>query len=213
MRPIMHVALFKGLGHATGVGHGLAEAVKGLNEIDWSSSADQWRDVIVRSNGIGARACPASRHAGRRATCSRPRRPRTPWSCGRPPGADQARPSAVGTYRTGSRRPRLARHHRGRPRTLGTRARYSSGGGAVGGRRAQGRRRVVGADPGRVRIWLPAWTTGRVPLTLGWIAAIVLTGYGGVLMAVGLLVQAGVIAAGPYANPTALAWHAYVWYP
>lgn len=68
---------------------------------------------------------------------------------------------------------------------------------------------VLAAQPA----WLPRWTAGRAPRILSWIAAVALTLYGGILTVVGLLVQAGVIAAAPDADPRALAWHAYVWDP
>ncbi len=51
MRPIMHVSVFHGLAHARSAGVPLLEAVKRLNQIDWSADAEHWRDVIVRSNG------------------------------------------------------------------------------------------------------------------------------------------------------------------
>jgi hypothetical protein len=60
---------------------------------------------------------------------------------------------------------------------------------------------------------LPSWTTGRVPRTLGWIAAAVLTVYGGALTIAGLLVEVGVVEASADADPKALAWHAYLWDP
>ena len=60
---------------------------------------------------------------------------------------------------------------------------------------------------------LPAWTSGRVPACLGWIAAVTLTVYGGLLTVVGLLVEAGVIDASDDADRTALAWHAWFWDP
>ena len=60
---------------------------------------------------------------------------------------------------------------------------------------------------------LPAWTTGRQVRLLGWLAAIGLTLYGGVLTVVGLLVQAGVIEAADDADEHALAWHTFVWDP
>lgn len=60
---------------------------------------------------------------------------------------------------------------------------------------------------------LPAWTTGRRARVLGWIAAVGLTLYGGLLSTVGLLVQAGVIDAADDADERALAWHAYLWDP
>ena len=41
----------------------------------------------------------------------------------------------------------------------------------------------------------------------------ILTGYGLVLTAVGLLVQAGVVAASAGADHRALEWHAYLWDP
>lgn len=59
----------------------------------------------------------------------------------------------------------------------------------------------------------PAWTAGRVPRLLSWVAAGGLTLYGGVLTAAGLLVQADVIAAGADADRHALAWHTWFWDP
>ena len=53
----------------------------------------------------------------------------------------------------------------------------------------------------------------RLVRGFGWLEAIVLIGYGGVLTAVGLLVQAGAIRTGPDANRRALAWHAFFWDP
>jgi hypothetical protein len=61
--------------------------------------------------------------------------------------------------------------------------------------------------------WLPSWTAGRIPRVLSWIAATVLAAYGGVLTGAGLLVQSGLIAAGPDKDGRALAWHAYLWDP
>lgn len=58
---------------------------------------------------------------------------------------------------------------------------------------------------------LPAWTRGRVPRLLGWVAATVL--YGGVLTSVGLLVEAGVLDAAADTDRRALAWHAFFWDP
>jgi hypothetical protein len=60
---------------------------------------------------------------------------------------------------------------------------------------------------------LPAWTRGRLARVVGWIAAIGLTLYGGVLSIAGLLVQAGVLDATDDADERALAWHAYLWDP
>ncbi len=48
---------------------------------------------------------------------------------------------------------------------------------------------------------------------LGWIVAIGLTVYGGVLTVVGLLVEAGVIKAADDADEHAIAWHAFFWDP
>jgi Protein of unknown function (DUF3995) len=48
---------------------------------------------------------------------------------------------------------------------------------------------------------------------LAWTEAVILTGYGSVLTATGLLVQGGVIAAAPDADRQALRWHAYLWDP
>jgi hypothetical protein len=60
---------------------------------------------------------------------------------------------------------------------------------------------------------LPSWTTAGVSRGLGWIAAAVLTVYGGALTIAGLLVEADVIEASADADPKALAWHAYLWDP
>jgi hypothetical protein len=68
---------------------------------------------------------------------------------------------------------------------------------------------VLVAGPERV----PPWMAGRLPRTLGWIAGIVLLGYGGLLTGAGLLVQGGLIRSSPGADHRALAWHAYLWDP
>lgn len=60
---------------------------------------------------------------------------------------------------------------------------------------------------------LPQWARTRIPRALSWIAATALTLYGGVLTAVGLLVQADVIAPAADSDSRALAWHAYLWDP
>lgn len=60
---------------------------------------------------------------------------------------------------------------------------------------------------------LPAWARSRVPRLLGWVAAVVLVVYGGVLTLVGLLIEAGVIEAADDADDRAIAWHAYFWDP
>lgn len=53
----------------------------------------------------------------------------------------------------------------------------------------------------------------RLARVLAWIEAAILTGYGLVLTASGLLVQAGVIKAAAHADRPALEWHAYLWDP
>lgn len=59
----------------------------------------------------------------------------------------------------------------------------------------------------------PTWMTGRLARLLGWVAAVVLVLYGGLLTIVGLLVEAGVVDAAADADERALAWHAYLWDP
>jgi len=61
--------------------------------------------------------------------------------------------------------------------------------------------------------WLPPWTRGRWPRALSWIAAVILVAYGGVLTAVGLAVEVGVVDTEPGADHRALRWHAYLWDP
>jgi hypothetical protein len=46
-----------------------------------------------------------------------------------------------------------------------------------------------------------------------WVAAVILTLYGGVLSIAGWLVQLGVIAAAAHADHRALRWHAFLWDP
>ena len=53
----------------------------------------------------------------------------------------------------------------------------------------------------------------RLARVLAWIEAAILAGYGLVLTASGLLVQAGVIKAAAPADRLALKWHAYLWDP
>ena len=60
---------------------------------------------------------------------------------------------------------------------------------------------------------LPPWTRAEPMRVLGWIVAIGLTAYGGVLTVVGLLVEAGVIDAADDADERAIAWHAFFWDP
>jgi hypothetical protein len=50
-------------------------------------------------------------------------------------------------------------------------------------------------------------------LVLAWAGALILTLYGLVLTAAGLLVQSGLIRPGAGADHRALAWHAYLWDP
>lgn len=59
----------------------------------------------------------------------------------------------------------------------------------------------------------PAWTAGRVPRLLSWVAATTLVVYGGVLTVGGLLVQSGVIDGSLDADRHALAWHTWFWDP
>ena len=67
----------------------------------------------------------------------------------------------------------------------------------------------VGVGAGR----LPAWTRAKPMRVLGWVVAIGLTVYGGVLTVAGALVDAGVIDAADDADQHAIAWHAYFWDP
>ena len=53
----------------------------------------------------------------------------------------------------------------------------------------------------------------RLSRALTWVEAAILTFYGLILTAVGLLVQAGVIGTQANADHRALAWHAYLWDP
>jgi hypothetical protein len=53
----------------------------------------------------------------------------------------------------------------------------------------------------------------RLARVLAWIEAAILVGYGLVLTASGLLVQAGVIKAAAHADRLAREWHAYLWDP
>jgi Protein of unknown function (DUF3995) len=48
---------------------------------------------------------------------------------------------------------------------------------------------------------------------LAWVEAVILTLYGLVLTAAGLLVQSGVLSTSANADHRALAWHAYLWDP
>jgi hypothetical protein len=53
----------------------------------------------------------------------------------------------------------------------------------------------------------------RLIRALTWVEALILTVYGLVWTAVGLLVQAGVIGTAATADHRALEWHAYLWDP
>src|SRR3984885_5251361 len=53
----------------------------------------------------------------------------------------------------------------------------------------------------------------RLARVLTWIEAAILVGYGLVLTASGLLVQAGVIKTAAHADRLAMKWHAYLWDP
>lgn len=60
---------------------------------------------------------------------------------------------------------------------------------------------------------LPAWTWGRVPRVLSWIAAVGLAAYGGLLTLGGMLVQTDIVRASADADSRALAWHTFLWDP
>ncbi len=53
----------------------------------------------------------------------------------------------------------------------------------------------------------------RVVRAVAWVEALLLTGYGAVMTAGGLLVVTGVIAAAPGADLKAIAWHTFLWDP
>jgi hypothetical protein len=59
----------------------------------------------------------------------------------------------------------------------------------------------------------PRLIRARLVRALTWIEALILTVYGLVWTAVGLLVQAGVIGTAASADHRALEWHAYLWDP
>ncbi len=60
---------------------------------------------------------------------------------------------------------------------------------------------------------LPNPVPNRLVWVLAWTEAAILTIYGLVLTATGLLIQAGVVRASRDADRRALAWHAYLWDP
>jgi hypothetical protein len=61
--------------------------------------------------------------------------------------------------------------------------------------------------------WLASPIADRMSRMLSWTAATMLTGYGAVLTGAGILVQSGLVPAGPDSDGRALAWHAYLWDP
>jgi hypothetical protein len=66
-----------------------------------------------------------------------------------------------------------------------------------------------------IEVW-PRTANGglrRLACGLAWIETAILTGYGLILTATGLLVQAGVIKPAAHADRLALKWHAYLWDP
>jgi hypothetical protein len=66
-----------------------------------------------------------------------------------------------------------------------------------------------------IEVW-PRTANGglrRLARGLAWIETAILTGYGLILTATGLLVQAGVIKPAAHADRLALKWHAYLWDP
>ena len=67
----------------------------------------------------------------------------------------------------------------------------------------------AGVGPRRLR----AWARARWARCLGWLVALGLTLYGGVLTVAGLLVEAGALETADDADEHALAWHAYLWDP
>lgn len=72
--------------------------------------------------------------------------------------------------------------------------------------------KLVAAGLG-LAVTLPRSPPPRVVMFAAWAAAVVLTVYGGVLTAGGLLVQADIIHASKDADHRALAWHTYLWDP
>ncbi len=68
-----------------------------------------------------------------------------------------------------------------------------------------------------VAAWLPVGAVRarrpRAVRRLAWLEAAILTVYGGVLTATGLVVQAGLAGGGTHADWKALDWHAYLWDP
>jgi hypothetical protein len=72
---------------------------------------------------------------------------------------------------------------------------------------------VAAAAHPRAPGWLARAARWRVVRPLAWVAAAVLVLYGGLLTAVGLAVEAGIVSTAPDADERALAWHAWLWDP
>jgi hypothetical protein len=69
---------------------------------------------------------------------------------------------------------------------------------------------------GLIAVGKPEWLSARqcrLARGAAWLAAIMLTHYGGVLTVIGLLVQAKIVPASAHADHTALRWHAFLWDP
>jgi hypothetical protein len=66
-----------------------------------------------------------------------------------------------------------------------------------------------------IEVWPRTANSGlrRLARVLAWIETAILIGYGLILTAIGLLVQAGVIKPAARADRLALKWHAYLWDP
>jgi Protein of unknown function (DUF3995) len=73
--------------------------------------------------------------------------------------------------------------------------------------------RVGAVRVGAVRVAAAGSRLPRLIRALTWVEAVILTVYGLILTAVGLLVQAGVISPSANADHRALEWHAYLWDP
>jgi hypothetical protein len=73
--------------------------------------------------------------------------------------------------------------------------------------------KLVAAALGLLAIGLRDRQRRRWTRVLGWVAAGILTVYGGVLTAVGLAVQADLLHASAGADHRALRWHAFLWDP
>ncbi len=60
---------------------------------------------------------------------------------------------------------------------------------------------------------LPGWTHSRIPRLLGWLAAVILTVYGGVNTLLGLLVLNDIITVSRDGDFDVLGWYTYLWNP